>query len=296
MHSSQSSTPYDVLLGSGLRPARIPLVACLAERIARGSLELPMLPEVAGQVMAMASSERSSARDLADAIRRDASVAANVMRMANSPAFAARAPMGSLQQAIARLGIDQVRQIVIAISCQARVFRAQGYDAEVREAFRHSLATALFAKQIARVRRLNVEEAFLGGLLHDVGRPVLLQAVVDLEQELGIHPEQAHVEGTVERHHANVGADLARRWNLPQPIVELIRDHHELCDPVRHYPLLPVIGLADDLSVLATSAEEVCPAPLFEHPMLIALNLYPEDLRDLIRGAQAIRQTIEATT
>lgn len=60
------------------------------------------------------------------------------------------------------------------ISCRSKVFNVEGFKTDVRESFDLSLATAALSQEIARVRRLNVEDAFLCGLLHDIGRPVLL--------------------------------------------------------------------------------------------------------------------------
>src|SRR5258708_12287382 len=152
----------------------------LGQRLDAGGLELPLLPEVAAEVVALTASEDSDTGRRAEVSRRDASMTAHGLRLANSPLYRPRSPIVSLQQALSRLGMSQIRQIALTVSCKQRVFRARGYEAEVHRTFRHSFATGLMAQEIAPARGWNAEEAFLPGLLHDVGRPVLLQAASDV--------------------------------------------------------------------------------------------------------------------
>ena len=156
----------------------------LTERVTKGELELPVLSETSTRLLQLCNDAESSPRDLARYIRQDLAIAGHLLRIANSSLYCGGMPIVSLQQAIARLGVAKLKEIVIVISCGIRVFCAKGFETEVRESFRCSLGVAAFAQEIARQCRMNVEEAFLCGLLHDVGRPVLLQLIADLKAEL----------------------------------------------------------------------------------------------------------------
>ena len=155
-------------------PGEPQLVRELAQRFASASIGLPMLSEVAQQVIRATSDEQADAKALSDLIRKDPPLAGNLLGIANSSLYAPPTRIVSLQQAISRLGVKRIRDIALMVSMQTRVFEVPGLERQVRGVFRHSIATAMFAEDIARLRRLNVEEAFLLGLFHDVGTPLAL--------------------------------------------------------------------------------------------------------------------------
>ena len=165
--------------------AALPTNLCehLETRIASGALELPILPHVASQVLAMSTSDESNARSLAELLHRDQAIAAHVLRVANSPLYRPQVPIVSLQQAISRLGLTTLREIVITVSMQSRMFNVPSYATEARALWQHAAYTAAYASNIARRCRRNAESAFLGGLLHDVSKPVLLLALADLQTQ-----------------------------------------------------------------------------------------------------------------
>ena len=174
-----------------------------------------MLPEVTHRVWAAIDRPDGDARTLAGLIRTDAAFAGHLLRIANSPAYASRAPITSLQQAVSRLGFRTLGEIAVIIACKTRAFQVKGHEAEVRDLFRHSLATALLAREVARMRRLDVENAFVAGLLHDVGRPTLIQALVDeharCDGERAAPLSADNFETVVTVLHEEIGAEMRRR-------------------------------------------------------------------------------------
>src|SRR5262245_50827865 len=201
--------------------------ARLQQKITAGSFELPLLPEAASQVMAAAQDQNADARRISELIHRDAALAGHVLKLANSPLYAPKVPIVSLQQAVSRLGMLKIREMALLVSCHAKVFRVPGCEARVRAIFKHSIAAAAYAREIARLRRWNVEEAFLCGLLHDAGKPVLLQTVVDVGKELGLGVEMGLVEDILDDAHAAVGGRMVTGWKLPERIGETITCHHK---------------------------------------------------------------------
>jgi len=250
--------------------------ARFAEMIASGELPLPVLPEVAAQVLAVVQRPDCDTARLAELLRRDPAMTAHVMAMAASPMYAGAVVVSSLPQAIGRLGFATLTQIVIAVASKARVFAVPGYDAEVKAAFQHALATALFAQEIAKARRSTVDVAFLAGLFHDFGQPVLLQALVDLAPGA----ERADVLAEVEAAHAAVGAKLVTKWAMPAKVAEAVARHHAPagCE------LATVVALADDFA-------HGCEPAL---PLAATLNLYPDDLEAIGNRADDIAATVKA--
>ena len=107
-----------------------------------------------------------------------------MLRIANSPAYAPTDPIVSLQQAVTRLGIGKIREIVLLVIANSQELSIPGWDERVDNMFTLGLASGLFAKRIAKERRWNAEEAFLCGLLHGIGLPILLDALYNIEQVL----------------------------------------------------------------------------------------------------------------
>lgn len=241
--------------------------------IASGDLPLPLLPESASQVLAMVDRPTCDAWRLAELVRRDPAMTAHVMQIAGSPIYATATKVTSLQQAIARLGFATIAQIAVAAAAKARVFAVPGFEAELRAAFAHALATALFAQEVARVRRSTVDVAFLAGLFHDFGQPVLLQLLVDLDPRVGRESAVA----AVEQAHAEVGAALVARWAMPAKVAEAVKLHHAPagCE------LAALVAVAD------------CLAHAREVPIELSapLNLYPEDVEAIAARSAQIQES-----
>jgi len=272
--------------------------ASALERLLEGNLregrfELPLLPAVAAQVMALTNNNDVDARKLAEVIQRDQAMGAHLLRIANSPLYRGRCAMPSLQQAISRLGLRQVRQVGISIACQTRIFRVRGYEEEVASLFRHSFATALFASELARSARANSEEAFLAGLLHDVGKPILLQAIVDLTRISALQVERRVVLEVVDALHARWGEALAHNWNLPSYLGESIAFHH---DPERAPSSGGLAMLTNYADFLAHATVELPfqEAPALGHRALAHLRLPADEVRTLLSRRAAIVSTAAA--
>ncbi|MEP6935379.1 MAG: HDOD domain-containing protein, partial [Nitrospirota bacterium] len=133
----------------------------LVERIDKDRIDLPVLPQVAGRVMALASDPSADAARLSALIHQDQALAAHVLRIANSPAYMPRTPIVSLQHAVAMLGVSQLSEIAVAISLKSGAVTIPGYEAYMQQLWRHALASGAYAKEIARLRRYNVESAYL---------------------------------------------------------------------------------------------------------------------------------------
>ena len=275
--------------------AALPTNLCehLEARIASGALELPILPHVASQVLAMSTSDDTNARSLAELLHRDQAIAAHVLRVANSPLYRPRVPLVSLQQAISRLGLATLREIVITVSMQSRIFNVSSYATEARALWQHAVYTAAYAREIARRCRRNVEGAFLGGLLHDVSKPVLLLALADLQAQLPEPIPASVVTTAIDVYHTQVGALLASTWTLPPDVCESMVYHHDYSAAPVHPEAAMVTCLADRVAY-ALVQPDIALEPLRHDPLWTQLNLYPDDVEALLGEHQAIVQFAEA--
>ncbi len=262
------------------------LIRELQARAEAGRIDLPVLPAVATEVLSHVNSDDCDVRSLADLVQRDPSMAANVLRVANSAMYAPVEPIVSLTQAIGRLGLSTLRDIVMSLAVEGAVFDVAGHDEYVTKAWRHAHASGKLAQEIARMRRSNVEASFLCGLLHDVGTPVILQGLVDICREEGLKLDTDMIEDAVGALHQEMGGQLIEKWGLPAWVRDCALHHHLPAAATEYHDFIETVALADVLThwILDDDCEGVPPG--LEHAE--ALDLYDEDLDELQERASEI--------
>lgn len=286
-------TPLGVARSPDARTdARALLRDALADRLARADVVLPLPPRIATEVLALSRDQDADFSRIAQLLHQDPALAGHVLRIANSPAYLPRSPIVSLQQAITRLGLRMLAEIALIASVQCGVFRVPGHEAELRQIWRHALASGAFGREIARTLRSNVESAFLCGLLHTIGKPLVLQTAIDLAEKLDVTVQGDDVAVLVEEFHVPAGGLLAQRWALPRAVCDAIALYQSY-DPSEACPQEPVVtALADRLAshLLAGDEDE---SALRAHRAWVDLNLYPEDADALLAKSGTVTQLIE---
>ena len=241
----------------------------LEERLS-GKLELPVLPDTAARVLAACQDERSDLRELAQLVQRDQALAANVLRVANSVAYAPKQPIVSLSQALGRLGLSTVSDIAIAVAMKQRIFQVPGHEARMRALWRHSAISAGYAQEVARLVGREPETAFLAGLLHDVGMPIVLATALELLKARKILPSsRTELEQAMLAFHGEYGAMLARRWTLGPWVEAAVSHHHE---PAASSILRADVALVTLADLLADWAEDEASQPEELEPELTAFG------------------------
>jgi putative nucleotidyltransferase with HDIG domain len=217
--------------------------------------------------------------------------------------FVSRYPIASLRTALSRLGMFQVRQIALLIVCDTKVFRVRGWEAPIRKLFSHSVLVALFAQEIAKKARMNGDEAFLAGLLHDVGIPTLIQGLVEIEPRVTSFREIDGLLALLHPRHAEIGARLSAAWAMPPRLIEAIGYHHEPHLAKSDGRNAFVLHLANQLAGEGTVAQPESGAfqvareasGEFEVPAeALSLGLSHADIAELLAMRQAL--TTKATT
>src|SRR5262245_6254727 len=254
----------------------------ILERHLAEDVELPVLPEAAGRVAVLCEQEGTNAKAIEKVLERDPSLASHVLRVANSSLYAPQEPIVSLQQAVSRLGLGAIRNVVLGLSLQGRVFKVPGHQTQVRAIWTHCAVAAAFAREIARKLRKNVEGAFLCGLLHDIGRPVVLQATVSTLAHRSKEPlPLALLETAMNEFHAQVAERMVAEWKLADWTAAAVAHHHEPAKAGAHEDEARITRLADLLSYWALE-EGSKPADFPGDAVVSELNLYPEDLEALL--------------
>jgi HD-like signal output (HDOD) protein len=266
----------------------------LNERIESGKLDLPLLPDVVMEVMNLSNSDNADPAKLADILHRDQTLAGHVLRVANSPAYKPRMPIVSLQQAVSRLGMTQLSEIAYTVSVQSCVFKVKGFEDEVAALWQHALSAGVYSKEIARTKKYDVDKAFLWGLLHDVGKPVVLLTLAELQKELNLPLKLQAVIETMDAYHTQVGGILAKYWELPAMIQESILFHHHYQAAPSYPEAAMVTCLADHLSYHLMDPDQVSEESVRQHPVIELLRCSSDDVDALLAKREQVLEIIKS--
>jgi len=194
----------------------------LEHSLARDGLAIPSLPDVAVRVVRSGTKKSGNAQILADIIHTDANLTEYVLHIVASAAKRPALPIASLQHAIAWLGIDEVANIAFTLALQAKMLHVHGQQRKARRLWRHSLASALWSRQLAH--RLGGETGlcYLCGLLHNIGKAVTLGAVHDVAQLAEQALDGEEYDRLIELFYRDVGKRVISAWALPPPVPMVI--------------------------------------------------------------------------
>lgn len=201
------------------------LEAIMLSRVARGDLRLPSMPETATRGMAMLRTSPVDFDALTAVLERDPLISGHLLRMASSAARGGHR-IRSLRQAIPRIGVDPLREILAQLAARS-VFRSRAprIDEAFRTIWSHGLAVANVSRALAVefTEGPDPDEAYMAGLLHDVGKPVVGGFLLELERQgiSGGIDDEIWREVVVSAHPA-IGKMISERWSLPEGIRETI--------------------------------------------------------------------------
>jgi HD-like signal output (HDOD) protein len=257
--------------------------------ISEGKVDVPMLPEVANKALSLASDPESSAAEMASLIQSDQALAAHVMRIANSVAYTPMSNLVSLQQAIARFGMVVISEIAMVAVVSAKLFVTPGYEAYVQKNWRHALATSLWAKEIARHCRANVEVAFLAGLLHSVGVPAVLQMILDVagRENVELPSDLVH---QYENQYVEQATNLVlSNWNMPSQVLAALNQYDEAEYALPKAKMAAIVHAAANFARLMVEEETLDESALESLTVLSSLNLYQDDVSTLLGKTEEIQ-------
>lgn len=241
----------DALYGQGvvelgedeIPPSATELLQSLGETFTSSKYRPPVLPRAATELLALSRDVETPVAKIVDLIQTDAMLAARVVSRANSAAFAANTPIRTLRDAVSRLGLARLRDIVVEAALSLRVFRAAAYQPIMERLAHHSARTAEIARVVCRYSTVDGELAFLSGLLHDIGVAGILIALA--ERPRGQQPDATLVRYALEQAHPTASERMAQLWQLPPELILVGRHHHELSVGRHVHPLCAVVVVAE---------------------------------------------------
>ncbi len=208
------------------------------EELIESTITIPTIPAVLLEINRVVNSPDGSARDVANIIDRDPAIAAKALRLVNSSLYGLKNPVSSIPLACSILGLKTIKNLVV----QATVLETFSERSELKSfdvewlwdhSFKTAMAAGLLAKETTVESGLNSDDAYTAGLIHDVGKMVLLQSQADqFAEALSFSNSKdiplAHAEEKVLGFsHAHVGGLLAKRWKLSEELQLAVMDHHQ---------------------------------------------------------------------
>jgi len=260
MKQSASTADTTIILGSEYNEARA-LCAGLVEEfdqsLAEKSLELPSLPEVALKIRKALADESVSVTEIARLIGSDPALAGRILKIANSALFyRGSKPITSVHAAVSQLGHRMVRNVALSFAAQ-QVFIGYGSQqlrTYLSQIWQHSVHVAALAHMLARVRtKLNPDEAFLAGLLHEVGKLYILMRAKD---KLEVLASENAFQAVLASWHPRLGRAVIESWQLPSELAVAVGEHQSCALEAPEPPTITeVVAVAN---YLAEHSEEAC--------------------------------------
>ncbi len=203
-------------------------------RVTERIIGLPSLPTVVTQLLSVVGDPASSARDVSQLISTDQALTAKILKVANSAFYGFPRKIATVQFAIVVLGFETVKNLGLSVAILKRFHQGNDHPLFDRQQFwEHAIGCGVAGRMLARKRNRKLEgEAFVAGVLHDIGKLILIEYFPDEFGEcldraksdlLSIAEAEEQVIGVT---HAEIGGWLAEKWKLPESLVNAIAHHH----------------------------------------------------------------------
>ena len=195
--------------------------------IRRGEFRPPLMPTTVREAIDLTRNPNSSFIGLSSVIEKDPPLTANLLKLANSPLYGARDRVGGLRMALTRIGLNGIREVLM-IAAMADVLVVPGDRSMTDRLQERAIGVALAANGVAHRVKLDDDEAFTAGVLHDVGWALayglMRRARRFLPEELNRSPDRQRC--VARERHGELGYELAMAWGLPEATAEAIGHHH----------------------------------------------------------------------
>ena len=273
------------------------LMAQLKTRIEQKNYSLPTIPQATFRIMELLADPQSSIAEMEKVIAFDPILAGQILKISNSCLYGARVEVTSLKNAIVRLGRKQIRSVILMMSTKSCLIKGKTL-APMQKMWKDSVACAFCCQVIAKKIKLDREELFTVGLLHNIGRLMILSLLSELVKESGseldFNPEL--LEMVYDVYHLDIAEKILASWQIPQRLIEIVHCQavalkSDTPEETNASILQPATGLnlSQKLCRRITEPE----ASVEELPELQALAIAPEAVAPMLAELEEIYRGIE---
>jgi putative nucleotidyltransferase with HDIG domain len=213
---------------------------------------LPVIPEIMFDAIATIKSDPGNVIKLSEILGKDQAMVAKILSVANSPLYGMLRKVSSLEFAIMIMGSNELQNVITALSLSNAIKLKSTPNFDQKQYWKHSMAVGLIAKDIARNQGFPdlSGEAFVSGMLHDLGVQLLVKYFPDefeqiSEKESGYGSFYEAEIDILEMTHQDIGAYLLNKWELPDPLIQSVENHHSPAYVAENIELVSIVHLAD---------------------------------------------------
>ena len=272
-------------------------VKALYRNLVEHEFEIPLFPMVSLQLMRITADPFVAIEKVSSVIETDQVIAAKVIGIANSPLYRTAAETKSIRQAVMKLGLREVTNVVMAVSMYSKIFRIELFQEQVDLIREHAIGCAYAAKHFAPFFRVEPDEAFLGGLMHDVGKMVVYKVIAEIQLSgpKDYRPSEGLLEVALQKFHPEIGGLMAMEWSLPATVSECLRRHHDISSADEEAkPLATTVFLANHVChYLQIGVEGRHEEKLLAFRKAIECIDLGEDEEKVVAGVQAFKDSYE---
>ncbi len=228
------------------------------EALLKNIEEMPAWPVALQNVIRLTEDPESDIKDLEREILKDQSLTTRVLKLSNSLHYGYPSKISTVSQAVVLLGFNTIKNIVWASTVNTMYIKnLESYGLKKEDLWKQSQSGAIIARYLAKkIKYKKVEEAYIAGLLRDIGKVILDYHLKEDYQEILNEIEKENIsflqgeEAVLGFNHAEVGQRIAAKWNLPQGLREAIAYHHRPEEALEYKELVSIVHVADAITMM----------------------------------------------
>ncbi len=250
--------------------------------------KLPTLPVIAQEILNLVSNNLTSVGRIEKVVENDPAISAKILSVANSVFFGVKTQTKTIDNAIMRIGFNNLKSIAMGISLMTVLQEGRsGNVFDYNRIYNHSVTVGFTSRLLSRKLKLDfADEIIINGMLHDLGYLIMNKYFPEIYREVltVFEKEKSLIEAersVLEFTHADIGHWLAEEWNLPKAVLDTTLYHHAPSLAGRNVKRVAVIHLADFITTRKMlSPTENDPNYPFDNSSLDILNITEKDIRD----------------
>lgn len=271
----------------------------LINKIIKEIEEFPTLPTIYTTLSDVMANPRSTAQDVANVISQDQSAASKILKTANSSLYGFRGRITTISQAVVYIGFEEIKNLVLAISI-LDMFNISSKMVAFNpvDLWKHSIAVGIISRQIAKeIGAKNVEQYFLSGILHDIGKLLFMKSIPELYSKVISYsiennmPSKDVEKQVIGMSHTLAGKLLAERWKLPKNIIDCISNQYTGLVDGRTDSLVASVHIANvaaTLLELGKAGDEIIPQinPQIWDELKLSSNFFTKSIHAIVKEYQ----------
>ncbi|MBU0971070.1 MAG: HDOD domain-containing protein [Proteobacteria bacterium] len=225
------------------------MITEIIQRFYKGKISLPVFPHIVKEIQECLEGDSPSIEDLARIVEKDIVISSKLISIANSPLYKGIDTVNCLDAALLRLGMKATQGVISAVAARNMfASRNRSLKRVMENLWMHSFAVACLGKRLGEVLKVeHTENIFLMGIVHDIGKMLLMKAIVDLFPEASV--EDPKLQQAIHEIHTTFGAALLKKMRFSKDFIPVAEFHHWNAYPKGTAPELLIINLADSLAL-----------------------------------------------